>query len=157
MRDVTILDVARYIREQYKGELTAMKLQKLCYYSQAWSLAWYERPLFEEDFQAWANGPVCPDLYTKHRGKLELETSFLEGCGLSERLNPSEKEVVDIILRDYGDKTPRWLSELTHMERPWLEARGSVPLGEICDHVISKSRCESTFLNYSASGVSFRE
>jgi hypothetical protein len=35
----TIFDVAKYILQQ-RGEMTAMKLQKLCYYAQAWSLAW---------------------------------------------------------------------------------------------------------------------
>ncbi|WP_307850044.1 MULTISPECIES: type II toxin-antitoxin system antitoxin SocA domain-containing protein [unclassified Saccharopolyspora] len=42
--------------------MTAMKLQKLVYYSQAWHLVWDERPLFDEPVQAWANGPVVPDL-----------------------------------------------------------------------------------------------
>ena len=31
-----------------------MKLQKLVYYSQAWSLIWDEKPLFEEEIEAWA-------------------------------------------------------------------------------------------------------
>jgi hypothetical protein len=47
---------------------TAWKLQKLVYYSQVWSLVWNERPLFNERIEAWANGPVVPDLYQLHRG-----------------------------------------------------------------------------------------
>lgn len=31
-------------------------------YCQAWSLVWDDTPLFEEDFQAWTNGPVCPGI-----------------------------------------------------------------------------------------------
>ena len=46
-----------------------MKLQKLVYYCQAWSLAWDDVPLFDEDFPAWANGPVCPELFDLHHGK----------------------------------------------------------------------------------------
>lgn len=40
--------------------ITPLKLQKLIYYAQAWSLALPERayPLFDEDMQAWAHGPV---------------------------------------------------------------------------------------------------
>jgi len=56
---MTVIDVSRYILERM-GEMTAMKLQKLCYYAQAWSLVWDERPLFDERIEAWANGPVCP-------------------------------------------------------------------------------------------------
>lgn len=45
-----IISVAKYILEQ-RGAMTTMKLQKLCYYSQAWSLAWDDKPLFDEDFK----------------------------------------------------------------------------------------------------------
>jgi uncharacterized phage-associated protein len=62
-----VFDVAGYILQQ-KGQVTTWKLQKLVYYSQAWSLVWDERPLFQERIEAWANGPVCPDLYQVHRG-----------------------------------------------------------------------------------------
>ena len=54
----SVFDVAKYILNN-KGRMSTWKLQKLCYYSQAWSLAWTETPLFEEDFEAWKNGPVC--------------------------------------------------------------------------------------------------
>lgn len=36
---INIFDVAKYILE-LEGPMTPMKLQRLCYYSQAWSLAW---------------------------------------------------------------------------------------------------------------------
>jgi uncharacterized phage-associated protein len=54
-------DVAAYILSR-QGRMTAMKLQKLVYYSQAWSVVWDERPLFPEKIEAWANGPVVRDL-----------------------------------------------------------------------------------------------
>jgi hypothetical protein len=57
-KKATVFDVAAYILEK-KGEMSAWRLQKLVYYSQAWSLVWDERPLFDEPIQAWANGPVC--------------------------------------------------------------------------------------------------
>jgi len=55
-------DVAKYILEK-KKQMTAMKLQKLVYYSQAWSLVWDEKPLFDEPVEAWINGPMVPALY----------------------------------------------------------------------------------------------
>ena len=51
----SVLDVAKYILTQ-QGEMTAMKLHKLIYYSQAWSLVWDEDALFSEEIQAWAYG-----------------------------------------------------------------------------------------------------
>lgn len=40
-------DVAAYILEKL-GPMTAMKLQKLCYYAYGYHLAWEGRPLFPE-------------------------------------------------------------------------------------------------------------
>ena len=132
-----IFDVAQYILSK-KRTLTTMKLQKLCYYAQAWHLVWEDKELFEEDFQAWANGPVCKDLYVRHRGFFEVDETFFDAYTSSVRLTDNEKETVDIILRDYGDKAPHWLSELTHQERPWKETRGSLPAGSSSDAVIPK-------------------
>lgn len=50
------------------GEITTMKLHKLCYYSQAWHLAWDGERLIDAEFHAWGMGPVNPDLYETHRG-----------------------------------------------------------------------------------------
>ncbi|MGH7905267.1 MAG: Panacea domain-containing protein, partial [Candidatus Binataceae bacterium] len=64
-------DVAAHILGKI-GPISAMKLQKLVYYSQAWSLVWDEKPLFRDRIEAWASGPVVPNLYRKHRGKFEV-------------------------------------------------------------------------------------
>lgn len=133
-----IYDVAYFILEKKPG-ITTMKLQKLCYYAQAWSLAWDEKPLFDQDFQAWANGPVCYELYQTHRGKFTINKEDLEGY-ISEKdpFTSDEIETMQIVLEDYGNETPYYLSELTHKERPWKQTRGSLPLGESSTDVIPK-------------------
>lgn len=45
----TIFDAAYYILNEI-GWTTFMNIQRLCYYAQAWSLAWGNDALFEEDF-----------------------------------------------------------------------------------------------------------
>lgn len=129
----TVFDVARYIlgRLGERGTLpiTTWKLQKLVYYSQAWSLVWSDKPLFDESIKAWANGPVCPELYWKHKGQFKI-SNLEDGCGDVEALTDDEKETVDIVLEHYGSKSAQYLSELTHRERPWIEARGELPAGE---------------------------
>jgi uncharacterized phage-associated protein len=116
----TVFDVAAYILQK-KNSVTAMKLQKLVYYAQAWSLVWDEKPLFKEEIQAWANGPVVPDLYKLHAGKFMLSASDVPGD--SAKLTKDECETVDAVLGFYGDKTAQWLSDLTHAETPWKQAR----------------------------------
>ena len=59
-------DVAAYILKKC-GNMSHMKLQKLMYYAQAWSLVWDEEPLFPERIEAWVNGPVVRPLYADLR------------------------------------------------------------------------------------------
>lgn len=133
-----IIDVAKYILD-CQGTMSTMKLQKLCYYSQAWCLAWEERPLFDEDFQAWANGPVCYELFSLHRHKFLISGDELPQL-IGDNLNDTEKEIINQVLEFYGDKDAHWLSELTHQERPWKDARqkaNAMP-GDSCDQIITK-------------------
>ena len=117
---VRAVDVAAAIQERM-GEMTAMKLQKLVYYSQAWSLVWDEAPLISEQVQAWANGPVVPELYTAHRGLYTVAPGQIEGN--PGKLDKDQIETVEAVLQHYGDKHSQWLSDLTHAEDPWKNAR----------------------------------
>jgi uncharacterized phage-associated protein len=139
----SVHDVAAYILQKY-GTVSAMKLQKLVYYSQAWSLVWEERPIFDEQIQAWANGPVIPELYVKHRGQFQVEKW---PWGDPEGLCKDDKETVDAVLKFYGDKTAQWLSDLTHREDPWQDARVGVAPGDWCANEIS---CASMHEYYSS-------
>lgn len=132
----TVFDVAKYILNEC-GKISTWKLQKLCYYSQAWHLAWTGSPIFSEDFQAWANGPVCPDLFHTHQGKFSVVASDIpdDKC---DGLTDDEQDSINVIIRDYGDMEPYALRELTHSEDPWKNARGDLPEGAKCNTVISK-------------------
>lgn len=131
----TVFDTAKYILEK-RGTMSTMKLQKLCYYSQVWSLVWDDAPLFNEDFEAWANGPVCPSLFYHSQGKFSVSADNM--MGNSENLNSEQKYTIDMVLDHYGDKNAQWLSQLTHMEGPWQDARKGVPLGIPCKEIITK-------------------
>lgn len=130
---VSVIDVASYILRQ-RGSMTTMKLQKLCYYSQAWNLAWDEKPLFHEPIQAWANGPVVYELFDKHRGKFLIGQEDIAGD--PDALDADECETVDAVLDAYGHLTGQQLSDITHSERPWRAARGDTSEGAYCSEVI---------------------
>ena len=120
---MSVIDVSCYILER-TGEITAMKLQKLCYYAQAWSLVWDERPIFEERIEAWANGPVCPALYAAHRGQFSVHAGMIQGD--VRNLDTDARDTINSVLDVYGDKPAPWLSDLTHREAPWMEARAGL-------------------------------
>lgn len=129
----TARDVAQYIRDQL-GEISTIKLQKLVYYCKAWSLVWDEDPIFKENFEAWANGPVVPDLYKAHKGRFICPES-IENADTS-RLSQRQKENINIVLESYKDKSPQYLVALTHAEKPWMDARDGYEAGERCEEII---------------------
>lgn len=130
----SVFDVARCILERL-GPTTAMKLQKLVYYAQAWSLVWDEEPLFDEPIEAWANGPVVPALFAEHRRRFKLDAGDIRGG--DGNLTETQLETIDAVLATYGDKPSHWLSDLTHAESPWKEAREGLDRGERGNQVIT--------------------
>jgi len=140
----TVLDVARYILDE-KGEMEAMKLQKLCYYAQAWHLAWVGTPLFAEDFQAWRDGPVSRLLYATHHGQRSVVAAQINGSG--QQLTEVQRCVVDEVLRVHGQKSGNDLSALTHREGPWCEARAGLAPDAPGDTVIQKDTMATYFRN----------
>lgn len=119
-------DVAAYLLKKH-GPMTAMKLQKLVYYGQAWSLVWDEKPLFKEKIRAWANGPVVVELFHAHQGEFMVHQ---EKEGRVSKVTAEERETLDAILKAYGKRDGQWLSALTHSEKPWKNARKGLADGE---------------------------
>jgi uncharacterized phage-associated protein len=99
----TAHDVAAYIVDKQVSTthsgIPAMKLQKLVYYAQAWSLVWDDKPLFSDRIEAWANGPVVPSLYETLYGRFMI----IDVAGNPSNLTDVERETIDKVLEHYGD------------------------------------------------------
>ncbi|WP_419022950.1 Panacea domain-containing protein [Emergencia sp.] len=122
----SIIDIAQYLMSK-DGYISQKKLQKLCYYIQAWHLAFKKKKLIDCSFEAWVHGPVCKELYQK-RASLEP----------NERELPNEvKRFIDVIYNTYGRYTGNQLENITHSERPWKEARGNLQYWEPSNNIIS--------------------
>jgi uncharacterized phage-associated protein len=118
------LDVARYLVETH-GPMAQRMLQKLLYYCQAGSLGWTGVPMFGNRIEAWANGPVVVDLWNAHRYQ-----SYIDRVNGGERALDSEaRAIADSIWNAFGKFTPTQLSDMTHSEAPWWNARGTLPPG----------------------------
>ncbi len=131
---INVFDIASYILLKL-GKMTTMRLQKLVYYCQAWSLVWDEKPLFSERIEAWSNGPVIPKLFFQHKGLFFIEQSDL-GLGNPNKLSEQQKDSINAVLKYYGKKNSQWLIELSHMEEPWKQARRGIPEGLNCNREI---------------------
>ena len=115
--------------------MSTWKLQKLCYYAQAWHYTWTERRLIKEEFEAWRNGPVCPELFAAHKGRFMISADALQGE--PNNMNDDERDSVDVVLKDYGDMEPYEISCLTHAEDPWSHAGGNLPADANSNAVIT--------------------
>lgn len=134
---VKAIDVAAYILAQI-GTCTTMKLHKLLYYCQAWSLVWDEKPLFDDEIQAWANGPVIPNVFYYHKGLYSVSSKDFV-TGNPDKLSADQKETIDSVIDFYGKKPAQWLINLTHSEAPWQEARKGLEPMERGHNIITLS------------------
>ncbi len=135
----SVFDVADYIISRCpSAQSDWTKLQKLVYYAQAWSLAWDNRPLFEERIEAWKNGPVTRALYRRQRHEVGKR-------GDPGRLVPEALMTIDAVVDAFGKKPGAWLSELAHRERPWIEARQGLPPEARSDNEISLETMRSWY------------
>lgn len=103
--------------------MTHKKLQKLCYYAQAWHLALFKEPLYKESLQAWIHGPVCRDLYQEYKkyGWRKIP-SEKKPCNV----DGDTYEFIKEVYVTYGELSGDELEMLTHEEEPWIEARGDL-------------------------------
>jgi uncharacterized phage-associated protein len=70
---------------------------------------------------------VIPALYRLHRGQFKVSEW---PKGEPKKLSSRQRETVDAVLDYYGSKTSQWLSDLTHREAPWVEARKGLEPGD---------------------------
>lgn len=143
----SVKDVAAYILQEH-GPVTTMKLQKLCYYSQGWSLAWDGEPIFSEKIEAWANGPVVYELFDAHRGMFRLSRGDI--LGNPEALTNDQRDTIDAVLEGYGDWTAQQLIDKSHAERPWREAREGLAPGDRSRTVIDLDVMQDYFAGLAA-------
>lgn len=124
------------------GPMTAKKLEKLVYYSQAWHLAWHQRPLFAETIEAWAQGPVVRHLYDQHRKQYQVRDW---SAGDGRRLTEDERRTVDWVVDKYDRFTAEALSRMTHNDIPWRVARSGLAEGARSEEPISHDSMASFY------------
>jgi uncharacterized phage-associated protein len=122
-----------------KESMTSKKLQKLTYYAEAWSNALLSTSIVSDtEFEAWAHGPVSPELYEKYR-----DFGWNNIPQNSSPVNISDEKTLDLlesVWLTYGEMSANALEAQTHVEAPWKNARfrGQVDEGDVCKEKISK-------------------
>lgn len=122
-----IVDIAQYIYKEYLrisgAPIDEMKLHKLLYLVQRESLAVTGQPLFAEEFEGWKYGPVCREV----RNCYTEDGMF---CDDIKEISIESAYIVNNIIQMYGAYESWKLSELSHKEISWQNARKGIPDGQ---------------------------
>lgn len=115
----SIFDIANWFLA--KEEMTQKKVQKLCYYAQAWCYALKGYRLEDTDYQAWVHGPVSPVLWDRFKS-FGYDSIIIKGHTNIE-IDTEDEKLLEDVWDTYGENTGNALEALTHRELPWIEAR----------------------------------
>lgn len=120
-----MLRVISYVFEGLR-EVTPLMLQKLLYFIQGTSYALHNQPMFMEDCEAWAHGPVYPEVYDLFRdfkyNPID-DARFAVLDGVADELTDGERKVIDLVINTFGLYGGKALERITHNEVPWRNAR----------------------------------
>lgn len=126
--------VAKYflsrVDEDAGDGISNLKLQKLVYYAQGFHLALNGTPLFPERIEAWEHGPVVPELYREYKryggGNIPVP-----GDVDPDEYDPEVRKLLDEVYDVFGQYSAWKLRNMTHEERPWLEAYDAEDRGRV--------------------------
>lgn len=121
-----------------KESMTHKRLQKLCYYAEAWYFTLKEVELTYENYQAWQHGPVSPTLYSKFKNKGWNEISNLELSNIEDIKDVDDIDFLESVWNTYKHLGANSLEVLTHKESPWKKAFVKCDNRGYCSEIISK-------------------
>ena len=115
--------------------MTPLALQKLVFFAQAWHLANLGQPLFADQFEAWAHGPVVRSIFDRFK---HLSWEAIPAVNAAKEIKGSASRLLEAVYERYGAYTAKKLEEMTHEKGgPWEKTRGDLPPEARCEKVIS--------------------
>lgn len=130
-------DVALWILAEAKKQgisMTHMKLQKLLYYAQAYSIGMTGKPLFHNTIFAWQHGPVVPDVYHSFS---KFGNSIIQNVKDITAPEPFDS-LIAALVRDKGHLSAHELRNITHNEDTWLNAWNNSASHKITDNMMAQ-------------------
>lgn len=135
-------------------ELTGKRLQKLLYLCQ---LFWYidheDSSMITEDFEAWPNGPVIPQIYDYFKIYQDGDMSPLLDLS-SYKLNEEETKIINSVVDSTINISTEAIIDFTHRANgPWAQAYDNsnqeeyrtIPKDDIKNYIRSRDNQEDLF------------
>ena len=132
-RVVDVLELAKYLLylsekeaeqagDEAVSDMNPMKLQKLLYYCQGYSLGITGKSLFSDPIEAWQYGPVVRKIYKEYQNYRGLYFP-LDMVKFPPNIDDYASAVARLVMRDKGRFSAVALMKMTHRENAWQEAR----------------------------------
>jgi uncharacterized phage-associated protein len=142
MKIYSALDISKWFIIRFEDNyITHSKLQRLLYYSEAWTQVLLNRELFKEGLEAWSLGPSVQEVFTHY-----LEYKKIWHIEVLEILiSRSILEVLEQVFTVYGEMSDDLLESMSQSDEPWVKARGELSHEQRCHNVISKDEIKEYF------------
>lgn len=142
--------IANYIIT-HMGEVTPLALEKLLAFSNGVNYALNGNQLIDEECQAWAHGPVYPQIYNKYKkyGYKPIDNGIFSthGCLIS-KLAKEEINAIDLVIKTFGLYSPKILERISHSQKPWIEKRIGYQGDEAGREVIDEDSVKSFYIDH---------
>lgn len=144
------LDISKYIIERgYElGDFVSnLKLQKLLYFVQAEFMIEKDCPCFYNKIEAWAFGPVIPDVYNKYKmfgsGSVPIviePRDDLDYKMIKDLIMEEDKQIIDKVINLFLPYSAASLTDLTLNQKPWIDAYvcDCLKIGEITNEALKE-------------------
>lgn len=135
-----VMDVARFVIN-YGNErdmfISNLKLQKILYFVQLqFLLNDRNRPCFKEDMEAWAFGPVVPEIFREFRGYMSLGIppvktywDLSRGLWYAEKkeyvtkISPKDQKTIIDVVEQCHQYSVTALGKIICNQSPWMQAK----------------------------------
>ncbi len=143
MATLTCFDVANYFltlaNEDVGDSISNLKLQKLVYYAQGFSLALRGEALFDETIEAWAHGPAIRELYHQYKDNGANAIEKPHDVDFA-KYDEGVKSLLNQVYEEYGQFSAWKLREMSHEEEPWAKGNATT------DKIITNKDLKNYFL-----------
>ena len=130
-----------------KESMNIRKLNYLCYYAQAYHLALLNKPLFNEDFEAWIHGPTSPKLMNTYKKEYGIN-KIPKPNKINNNFNQDTMWVLENVKNTFMEYSEYELETLTKEEKPWIKARKGYDRIEHCNEKIKLKDMREYFLHF---------
>ena len=130
-------------------DITPLALQKILYYIQGFSTYFFDRPIFNDNAEAWVHGPVYREIYDRfsYYRYNPISKNEFESYNEINSLNDKEINLIDSVINNFGVYSGKTLEKMTHTTIPWEEGRKELSEEEYSSNIIDIDTMKDYFTN----------